>query len=131
MKATGCTVTDLESVAKEVGVRLLDLREEGVRAKKINFMLRPIGEGYRKIAFHSGKARRVNAVCFHGHKAFLQTLFLRCPGTAVTSSWYGNLKVSAENLEEVAGRLEIENVGSRMFPVKYREACNCSQKERS
>lgn len=80
MNVKGATVGALESIAREVGVKV-----KAVPAgPSVNFRLSPDGEKYRLKNRSTG--RRMNAVCWHGHRDFLRRLFEANPDAVVGST---------------------------------------------
>lgn len=80
MQIRNVPVEELERIAREVGV-------EPVSAY-LGICLRPKGEQYRVRKTHSffGTTRRINAVCWHGHKAFYDKLYTEYPQAKVRTA---------------------------------------------
>lgn len=126
--------TGLELIGKDIGIRVDISNSEKIsrgrhkNMNKIQFTLKPESDTYRKISFHGlayGQGeRRVNAVCWHGHFEFMKQLFLR--------DYQAHLKTAMANYDGPQGFLDnfletgYTNMGSQMYPVQYRESCNCS-----
>jgi hypothetical protein len=88
MICKGVTKGELEAIAEEVGVKLQEVQEGGIRVPFVRFTLRPIEGRYQRVdqLNSPGPARRVNAVCYHGHRAFLDLLFERFPAARVETA---------------------------------------------
>jgi hypothetical protein len=85
MKAYGVTPDQLQAIASELDMVLFNVRTNPNRNPKLvpltQFQLRPTpttDEEYRKYG-HNG--RRVHAINWGGHKAFMDILFNRYPDT--------------------------------------------------
>lgn len=120
MVAYGVDMDTLELIAQETGVRL---NETEARGKGIKFTLRPTGDEFRKVNPISG--RRINAICWHGHKAFFDRLFALLP-TARVKSQYADYK----GLEDY--RAQYLNSDTRLGPGgnmyhrwKQSDCCDC------
>lgn len=70
-----------------------------------------------------GTSRRVNAVCWHGHRDFLARLFTILPDLTVRTAraTYRGL----DNFHQTFPLTDI-NIGSNFQPLLYSDACNCS-----
>jgi len=76
------------------------------------------------------KTRALNAVCFHGHKAFMQALFQNIPKARIRSLMTDRVRtkwMDAENFKQVAQDIESVNVGSLMESTVYSETCECGR----
>lgn len=90
--------------------------------------LAPIGDSYRRIGQNetsTGKHRRINAVCYHGHLAFFRALYRLCPN-AIVQTGMATYR-SAEELERDAPALADRNVGSEYRPQRYADLCTCHE----
>lgn len=133
----------LDQIASGLGIQVYeyDFLGQRVRGKYSGrvvhkFVLRPDDktgakpqeQRFRKINdnpfAHSGNGRRAAwAVCFHGHWHFMRAVFDIDPAaTFVTGfdTWDGEA-----DFMERAEQSGMRNVGSIMYPLQYREACNC------
>jgi len=75
---------------------------------------------------HEGRLK--NAICFHGHKKFMTSLFQNIQGARLSSAMTARVGfrwMNAENFEDVAVRIGNLNVGSMMEPQYFTEACEC------
>ena len=118
MIARGVTREQLEQAAANVGVDVSRrLRPEG---RGFRFTLSLIGERYRRKS-HTG--RRIAAVCYHGHYAFMEALFQQVPTAVIVSSMmrYDGVEDFWYNAAHAGSR----NVGSIAVPMSYDEACYC------
>jgi hypothetical protein len=68
--------------------------------------------------------RRIHAVCWHGHRDFLRSLFARTP-SAVVISCVARYENSAD-FEASFAATGSQNVGGQMNPVPLDRACECS-----
>ena len=128
MVCKGVSLSELEAIAAQVGVRLNQAREGGVRVPFVRFTLRPIGEGYQRVdLLHYEKARRVNAVCYHGHCAFFDLLFDRFPAATVESARakFAGFESYAEQRDSIDGWEGSEFSGK----VRFSTQCRCGDKE--
>jgi hypothetical protein len=77
------------------------------------------GSGSRKSAsaFHSD--RRVSAACWHVHGYFFDELFKVNPAAIVVSQ--GNKQITKDS-----GNWKDWQIGSRMYPIMYSDACDCN-----
>ena len=120
MLVKGATKEKLKSCAAAIGVEVTDLDDRGVWTK---FRLSPGGEPcYRRI---SNTGRRVNAVCWHGHRDFLLWLFELCPDATLKTSL-----ATYRGKEDFLKKFEStgwNNCGSMAMPLTYRHACKCEE----
>lgn len=147
MLARNITREQLEGAAREVGVRLNELRPKG---KGFLFTLRPepwTGKGkaggkakfYRKgFMAHApwrknGEPNTVSALCWHGHRDFFRALFKSAPeGKIQTRETRGSVQggwYTAENFEREFPKTD-RNIGSMMYPMRASEACWCREQGR-
>jgi hypothetical protein len=68
--------------------------------------------------------RRVAAVCWHGHYAFMRYLLALRPDARIKTS-IGDYRGLAGFLRE-APFTGYRNIGSQMYPIQMREACFCA-----
>jgi hypothetical protein len=68
--------------------------------------------------------RRVNAVCWHGHRDFMRALFRRDRDARI-KSYFSDYKGS-DDFEATFPETGYRNVGSMMYPMQMREVCNCA-----
>lgn len=83
MKIKGITEAQAARAAKSLGFTLYNVRPEG---RFLAFVLRPgtaKGEQYRARGRYG---RRAWAVCWHGHKAFMDKLFALNPSAIIVST---------------------------------------------
>jgi hypothetical protein len=76
---------------------------------------------YRKLG--SDMKRWTGAVCFHGHKAFMDEIFNVNPD-AIIRTMRGTYK-GKDEFDRTWANNGSGNIGSMFQPVQYREACNC------
>ena len=119
---------DLHAAATEAGVVLTSQAERWGRPVRVGrglrFTLLPQGKRYQRRGF---TGRRINAVCWHGHYAFMAALFERVPKTRLVSAAarYEN----KEDFDTFADRTGDRNIGSEYRPLAYRDACDCEGRE--
>ena len=104
------------------------LRESKVRGRDWQITLAPIGDCYRRYGQSStstGKHRRINAVCYHGHLAFFRALYRLAPA-AIIRTGMATYR-SAEELERDAHLAGERNVGSEYCPQRYADLCTCAE----
>lgn len=121
MIAYDVNLDDIGHAAATVGVILKNLRRQG---NGFAFTLALIGERWRR-RNHTG--RRVAAVCWHGHRAFMEALFNSVPHARLKSmvaDYNGRLEFWAQH--DATGD---RNIGSIMQPRAYRDACDCLMEE--
>lgn len=133
---THLSVNDLTDICDDLKIELYDVNDDGERVRGkfrgfrlLRFRIVPQtgSDIFRKMNqqpfSNSGKRRRVHAVCWHGHYAFMRTV-LELDPTAVfvtgIDRWEG-LRDFMERAWASADR----NIGSIMYPDAYRDACNC------
>lgn len=114
MIAKGTNFHFLQAAALAVDVTIGNPR---VLRSEIRFTLRPNpSKRWQRLAIRT--RRRVNAVCWHGHRDFFRALFMLCPTAIVTSNWVnGRLRYTADTFEQL---LRTTDYGT------YRDACTCS-----
>ncbi len=117
MIVRNATETTIRQAAGAAGVDLNNFRPQG---RGFAFTLGLVGETWRR---RSHLGRRVAAVCWHGHRAFMQTLFHYAPNARLKSAavqYDGHLEFWAKH--NATGD---RNIGSMMEPMAYRDACDC------
>lgn len=82
MLAKNVSLAALFDAAAESGVRLYHVRFTK-RKDAFRFSLRPLDGRWQRI---SASRRRIPAVCYHGHRAFLEALYERHPDAHVESA---------------------------------------------
>lgn len=85
----------------------------------------PLGEIWRR---YSPSGRRVNAVCWHGHRDFFRALFTIDDDTKIVSclaTWNGSAHFEATYRNTYVGRNGIVNCGP-WGGVPYGSLCECS-----
>lgn len=118
MIARGIDREGLEAAALESGVRLVNLRPQG---RGFAFTLGLQGELWRRRG-HSG--RKIAAVCYHGHAAFMRELFARAPEAVLVSAQarYDGVR----DFQAKACGVGEREIGSAFQPMQYSEACDCA-----
>ena len=112
---------DLLAAAELAGVGLDGPRKVGHRFR---FTLRLQGERYQRRGY---TGRRIAAVCWHGHYAFMAALFERVPSARIVS-----MAARYDGKDEFAAfadRTGDRNIGSQVQPLAYRDACDCESEE--
>ncbi len=118
-----CNVTwaTLQQAAGDCGFILRQTgRDSGTYHR---FRIFPTSDRQRKwsLCWHT---RRVNAVCWHGHRDFMRAVFALEPSATFRTSvatWRGSVDFEAR-YQGTATR----NVGSQMMPMPYASSCECS-----
>ena len=104
------------------------IKDAEVRGRDWQITLAPIGDCYRRTGQSetaTGKHRRINAVCYHGHLAFFRALYRLAPD-AVIRTGMATYR-SAEELERDAHLAGERNVGSEYRPQRYADLCTCHE----
>ncbi len=126
MIATGPAEQDLKVAATETGVRLENVRRQGLGTA---FTLRPTSDHRRSVSrsFDYGtgteRRRKVNAVCWHGHYEFMARLFVKFPNMRLKSAVADYRGVGDFNM--LARQTGERNVGSEAYPVGAEDQCRC------
>jgi hypothetical protein len=127
------TRADLEHIAENLGVELYNVRDDldAPRRPRIAFVLRPLTDTFRatRAAYTKSGRRRIWAVCWHGHFAFMRDVFERDPGAELRSGMARyNGREEFYALAELSGD---RNIGSIAEPERYGAACLCDAETRS
>ena len=104
------------------------LKDVEVRGRDWQITLAPVGDAYRRTGQSqttTGKHRRINAVCYHGHFAFFRALYRLAPDAVIRTSMATYR--SAEELERDAYLAAERNVGSEYYPRRYADLCTCHE----
>lgn len=107
------------------GIRLDNVRN--TPNERVAFVLKPSqddkSDTFRRVS--QSTRRRINAVCYHGHLAFMTEFFRNNPDSLIKSALesYDGLETFKSTALFVADR----NIGNDFNPVAYDEACNCSE----
>lgn len=126
MIVRGLNRDQLEAAAIDSGVRLVNLRAQNKRGDSFAFTLGLQGELWRRRGWPTldGRpGRRIAAVCFHGHAAFMQRVFNASPAAVVISKLARFNGVEAFQREACA--VGEQNIGSTYRPLYLNEACTC------
>lgn len=121
------TRADIERIADANGISLYNVRDDldAPRRPRVAFVLRPLTDTFRATREADTKSgrRRIWAVCWHGHYAFMRDVFEADPAAEIRSSmarYRGRDEFFA--LAELSGD---RNVGSMAAPARYGSACLC------
>ena len=124
MKVKGVDEDMIRKIAAQCGdFRLDNARREGHYTVFALRMAVPTSSGitrYRKRGF-SGKW--TFAVCYHGHKKFMEQLFRHNPQAIIRTCKAAYLGL--DSFLEKAPAVAHENVGSQFNPISYGDACEC------
>jgi hypothetical protein len=126
------TLEQLQQAADAAGVRLVGPHTEHRPRKEgrgFRCRLGLIGEQYRRLG-HTG--RRVNAVCWHGHYAFMAALFALAPDAVIITAsarYDGSGAFNREVGRYDGGRAYNQNIGSQFRPLTYGDACTCGEED--
>ena len=125
MLAYNVDTHDLQAAATEAGVVLTgqQAQRDGTPIKTgrgLRFTLLPQGKRYQRRGF---TGRRINALCWHGHYAFMAALFERVPSARIVSAMVRY--DGKDEFEAFADRTGDRNIGSEREPLAYRDACDC------
>ena len=119
---------DLQEAAYRAGVVLTGQQQQrdgtpikSGRGLRFTLQLRP-DKRYQRRGF---TGRRISAVCWHGHYAFMAALFERVPNARLVSA--AARYDGKEAFEAFADRTGDRNVGSQVRPLSYRDACDCEK----
>lgn len=139
MRIYGVSDVALAGIAFELGFKLKDPRVGGVKVAYVDFTLRMatpspqtkhervVEEGrrsFRSKSLHMGRERWAGgAVCWHGHKRFLEKALEINPDLRFKSRlWrFNGIKEFEQNVDATG----MVNVGSQAYPVQARECCDC------
>lgn len=139
MKIKGLTEQQIRECAERAGAfRLDNVRHEGnytlfvLRMKNCTPTRKAAREDphhpdmrYRRHKLGIGwrGARWTGAVCFHGFEAFMRECFKLNPNAILRSAQAAFLGL--EDFDRKYQAVGMANVGSQMYPVQYREECDC------
>lgn len=110
----------IDECAESLGVTVYRQSSDPRRA-----VLRPVSDTFRRVR----NGRRLNAVCWHGHRDFFRCLFEQAPG-AIVETVIANteqVKYTADNFEAVYFETGDINCGSIAQPLAYRDTCKCEE----
>ena len=106
----------IRACAEHVGVCVVLGKVEG---RRLHFTLALDGERFRRMNA-TGK-RRVNGVCWHGHREFFRAVYRRMPQARIRSSFA--LYTDAEQFERTHVS-QTEAKGNRLWPAVLSCTCN-------
>ncbi len=115
---------------KDVAMGLKFEADTEIVGKRIKFTLRNKGGRYWKISrnLHGKDRVREDLVCYHGHYAFLHSLFDIFPDAVVEASWYRKVKYTKDTYEETAD--DVGNYVVRRYDqLTPRDQCNCEEQD--
>jgi hypothetical protein len=79
MYVIGVSQSELNEIAAKTGVTIRNTRL-GPKKDAVSFKIVPITAKYRRVNI---QGRKIQAVCFHGHAAFMYEIFQRYPGAEI------------------------------------------------
>lgn len=127
---TTLTPEQIREVAQSVGVTLFAEPVKNGRAWNFRLALNTAERRNRNAKYQrtssSGwhEGRRVNAVCWHGHRDFMRAVFAIDPNTrfkTALADWRGQ-----QDFEDRFAQTAYNNVGSMMYPMFAKDCCTCS-----
>lgn len=120
MIARNVTRDQIAEAAQAVGVTT----DIGRKGKGWTFTLSLCSDKKYQRRGHTG--RKVNAVCWHGHRDFMEHLFAAQPDATLISAMarYDGAADFRHQAEHTGER----NIGSQAQPLQYRDACDCNSR---
>lgn len=127
MLAYNTGLPQLQQAAQKVGTEIIEYRQAGGTGVRFRLGLAPDKKWRRKSASPFSQGRKVNAVCWHGHREFFRELFKLSPESRVQTAQTrrfakGERFYTVDNFERVFEDTDV-NIGSQMAPMYYSEAC--------
>jgi hypothetical protein len=89
--------------------------------------LKPIGDhrrGWRPSDYTKSGIRRIDAVCWHGHRDFFRTLFKLSPGCIIKTR---EITYRGSDDFELNYSQSDTNIGSQYIPLNHSDACKCNE----
>lgn len=142
MIATGVTLEQLVKAERDNNVRLENVRRLNPKGTRWSFVLRPtinkpfyIRKNGRKVYIHEWQRkstgwrqddRIVYAICWHGHKAFLETLFEQAPNAIVRSHLGREKVVHRGSVDESTRYIPLGPPITGGYPLAE-DACFCGE----
>lgn len=125
-----CTLAELEDAARLADVRLVGVQQVGRGLRATLGLLPPSSDHDGTVRWQRRSAspsrRKVAAVCWHGHAAFMLHLYLRNPTVRITGGRETSVDYQgAAHFLATFRATGLWNIGSEAFPVYYAEACEC------
>lgn len=143
MKIKGVTEAEIVAIADYLGFQFTNLRHEGNYTLGVLRMATNIGrKGWRKAPPEALRYRKKGfytmsrgsdayggngAVCFHGHKKFMEGVFAINKDAIIRTKMAAYL--GRESFESQWPHVQRSNMGSMFMPVEYGDACNCANDE--
>jgi hypothetical protein len=122
MEIRGLNLADLQVIASLFEIELREVN--AVKRKSgpaYRLLLRPKGQRYKRL--NHTLTRKVHAVCWHGHRDFMQAVFGWNPAAKILTCKARYLDATDfQNKFESTG---YANIGSMMYPCFYKDACEC------
>lgn len=134
MKVWGVTESEVRECARSVGVAIhSDWNGNGItqvgRAQQFRLALGDDKQLYRRLsASPLHRERKVNAVCWHGHRDFMRAIFRVNPEARIKSA-FADYRGS-EDFEQSFPETGYRNIGSVMYPCEAQDACVCENEPR-
>lgn len=116
MYVIGVPQSELNEIATKIGIKIKNTRL-GPKKDAVSFKIVPSAAKYRRVNI---QGRKIQAVCFHGHAAFMQEIFDRYPDTEIGTGevvYRGRSNFNAIAVE-VGAREVTKN-------VRYWDLCEC------
>lgn len=143
MKIKGITEAEIVAIAKGLGFQFTNLRHEGNYTCGVLRMATNIGrKGWKKASREALRYRKRGfqamtggsngfggngAVCFHGHKVFMEGIFALNPNAIIRTKMASYLGL--ESFKEKFPDVGSSNMGSMFQPYQYEDACNCANED--
>ena len=131
------TQSDIERAAHQARVQLLNLRAVTQAKRTWRVRLVPLvvatkgretlyaWQRYSSSAFPTkgGRRRKVHAVCWHGHRAFMRALYALAPTAKIRTAFA--TYYDAAHFERNHGDTAYRTVGPAIARVQFGELCAC------
>lgn len=130
MLVSRVTQQEIEHAARVAGVGLLNLHAVNGRKFAFRFRLVPIASKWQRYSGsymrkRDGSRRRVHAVCWHGHRAFMRALYAQALTARIVTAFA--TYTDAEQFERTHGATYGERAGSLAAPIAFGDLCPCSE----
>ena len=133
MKVWGITEEEARQCASKVGIAIFnDWRGSGIdtvgRALQFRLGLGDDKMLYRRLSamrWNDRPPRKVNAVCWHGHRDFMREVFKINPDARIKSA-VADYRGS-DDFERTFPGTGHRNIDSQMYPTEMQDACVCEE----
>jgi len=131
MKIYNTKNTNFSEILKHISTKLNICVESNPISKncyRVKLVKQKENKNYQRTGYYNNKdgtPRKVNAICWHGFRDFLNELYLAYPLLRVVTSQ--TTYTNRTNFISTFKATGYNNIGSQIQPLEYHNACLCNE----